>query len=117
MAPISFETRKLILQKWCSEKTSMRKIAKSVKCSVSGVRKVIIKFGNHYTIENLPSNRRRSGPADPIKEAKVVHLLSANKSMTVRLCAKKSGVSVGTVQNIKKRNQIKTYTLNFYLLF
>lgn len=109
MPSISIETRKLIVQKWCTEKISYKKIAKSVNCSISGVRKVILKFGDNFTIDNLPKSRRRSGPANPQKEAKVVQLLSKNKSMSVRKVAKKAGVSVGTVQNVKKRNNLKTY--------
>mgnify|MGYP005985300037 FL=1 len=64
------------------------------------------KFGNHYTLENLPKSRRRKGPADPKTEENVVTL---EKFMSMRKIAKKFGVSVRTVQNVKKRNGIKTY--------
>lgn len=109
MERIDIEDRKLILQKWCTGQFSLRKIANEVKCSKSAVFQIIKKFGEHHTLDNLPKSRRRTDPANPNVEEKVVRLLKAKKYMSVREIAKKEGISVGTVQNIKKRNIVRTY--------
>lgn len=109
MGRISIENRKLIVQKYCLEQQSMHKIAKKVGCSESGVQKIIKKFGEHCKLEDMPQIRRRSGPYNPKKEVQTVNLIQHHKSMSVRQIARKVGVSVGTVQNIKRRNNLKTY--------
>lgn len=109
MARIDIEKRKLIVQKYCRENVSLREIAKSIGCSKDGARKIIKKYGEHCVLTDLPKSHRRSGPADPKKEEKVLHLLKSNKSMSVRLIAKKSGLCAATIQKIKKRHNMKTY--------
>ena len=88
MKRISIETRNSIVQKWCSEKWPVRKLAKLFKCSKSAVFQIINKFGNHYKLEGLPKSRRRKGPADPKTEENVVKHLTSEKCMSVREIAK-----------------------------
>lgn len=109
MPRISAETRKAILLKWCKEKITLRKLAKSVNCSKSAVYQIIKKFGEHNTIDDLPKSRRRKGPVCKKTEESVVKYLNSGKSLSVREIAKKVKISVGSVQNIKKRNNIKTF--------
>lgn len=59
MAPISCEIRKLILHEWVHNKLSYRRLAKKFNCSKTGVEKIIRKFGEHCTLENLPKNRSK----------------------------------------------------------
>lgn len=109
MARIDQDTRFLIIQKYCSEGLSCRNIAKLVKKSKSAVYQIIRKYGEHHTLGDLPRSRTRSGAANPQIEKKCVKLLLSDESDSVRQIAKKLKVSVGTVQNIKRRNNIKTY--------
>lgn len=97
------------MHKWCKEGLSYAKLAKIAKCSKSAVFKIIKKFGEECTVADLPKSRRRSGPADPSIDEKGVKLLTCGRCYSVREISRKLRVSVGTVQNIKKRNNIKTY--------
>lgn len=109
MAPIKVNVRKLILHNWVYEKKNYRQLAQMFGCSKSGVAKIIKKFGENSVLHNLPRKVSRSGPANPKKEKKVLELLKQKKTLSVRQMARKAGVSIGTIQNIKKRNNIKTY--------
>lgn len=109
MAPISCEIRKLILHEWVHNKLSYRRLAKKFNCSKTGVEKIIRKFGEHCTLENLPKNRSKKGAVNSKKEQIVLNLLMNKKTVSVREIARKARVSVGTVQNIKSRHGIKTY--------
>lgn len=109
MARLSNETRKLIVEKYCKEKISYRKVARIFKCSKSEVCKILKKFGEHHTLEDLPKTGRKKGPVNPEIDRSVIDALKSVKPLSVRAIAKKFKISVGTVQNIKKRNNIKTY--------
>lgn len=109
MGRISLSTRRLILHKWFSEKLSFRELAKSVNCSKSAVFKIVKKFGETCSLEDQPKSGRKKGASDQKKELAAVRLLKSHKPCSVREIAKKLDISVGTVQNIKKRNNIKTY--------
>lgn len=109
MAPIEIQKRKEILRDWVNNKLSYRKLAKKYECSKSGVQHLITKFGEHATVYNLRRQNVKKGTTDPAKEQKVIQLLKAKKNHSVRYISRKGKVSVGTVQNIKKRNNIKTY--------
>ncbi|KAF2893866.1 hypothetical protein ILUMI_12307 [Ignelater luminosus] len=80
MKQISIQTRKLTLQKWCSEKLSLRKL-------------------KNYSVRN------RRDQVNARAKKNVVKLLESSKCMSVRKVAKKEVVSVSTVQNIKKKEQ------------
>lgn len=54
----------------------------------------IIKFGEHYTFDDLPGRGRKPGPVDPNLNRNVVNLINRNKSMTIRNLAKKAGTTV-----------------------
>ncbi|KMQ82498.1 transposase, partial [Lasius niger] len=109
MARIDLSKRKLILHKFVSEKLSYALIAKSVGVSKTSVYQIIKKFGEHGSVADLPKSGRKKGSWDQKKERKIESLLLANSKCSVRDIAKKVGVSVGTVQNTKKRCSIRTY--------
>lgn len=110
MRAISVETRVNILQDWMRNKTTIRKLAKYYKVSAGGVYHIIRKFGETGEVQDLPKAPKKRGTTDPLMDTKVVKLFEQNKSITVRKVARKTGLSVGTVQNIKKRKGLKTYT-------
>jgi len=110
MPRISHEKRKLIVQTWCTMKgISLRQLAKMYKVSVNGAKKIIIKFGEHHTLQDMPGRGRKKGAANLKSEAKIVKLLTNNKSISVRDVAKKVGVSIANVQKTKERHNMKTY--------
>lgn len=102
MAPIPLELRKSIVIKFCSQNISIRKIALQEGVSEGAVRKIINKWGEHATLSNLWWKMTGRGATDPRKERKVVDKILEEPSISVR----SAGVSVGTVQNIKKRNNL-----------
>lgn len=102
MPSIKLEKRKQVVQKWISEKLSYRKLAKKFNISKSAVEKIIKKYGNECTFDNLRKSSSRSGPVNEKKEKQVVQLLMGNQMYSVRQIAKKVKLSVGTIQNIKK---------------
>lgn len=63
MERIKLDDRKAIVQTWCAGKCSLQKIANMYNCSKTAVFKIITKFGQHHTLEDLPKSKRRSGPA------------------------------------------------------
>lgn len=109
MARISVNTRKLILQKYVKEKQSYSLIAKNVGVSKAAVFKIIRKFGQHGCITDLPKTGPKKGSRNPRLEKKATSLLLGKETFSVREIAKKVGVSVGTVQAIKARNNIRTF--------
>jgi len=83
MPRISHEKRKLIVQTWCTMKgISLRRLAKMYKVSVNGAKKIIIKFGEHHTLQDMPGRGRKKGAANLKSEAKIVKLLTNNKSIS-----------------------------------
>lgn len=109
MPRVELEKRKLIVHKWIKNKLSYRKLAKEFKCSKSAVAKIIKKYGEECTFKDIAKKNFRTGPANLRKEVKAIRLLRQEKTISVRQIARKVGVCVGTVQNIKRRNNIKTY--------
>ena len=110
MTRISFENRKLILDKWCGIKgISFRTIAKQVKVSTDSVRRIINKFGEHHSLNDLPKSGRKKGPSNKKLEQKVVSLYKTKKGLSVRDAAKKAGTSPSMIQRVKKRNNLKVY--------
>lgn len=110
MARINEEKRKLIVQTWCRNKDiSLRQLAKMHNVSPNGAKKVIIKFGEHNTLQDLPGRGRKKGAANPKLEKKIVELFSKNKSISVRDVARKVGVSNANVQKTKERLNMKTH--------
>lgn len=71
-------------------------------CFRGAVRKIINKWGEHATLSKLWWKMTGRGATDPRKERKVVDKILEEPSISVR----SAGVSVGTVQNIKKRNNL-----------
>ena len=90
------------MQKWYTGQYSLRQTAKMYKYSKSTMYQIIKKFGEHHTLEDLPKSRHGSGPENPQVDENVMRLLKSLNYLSVREIAKKVGVSVGTVQNIKK---------------
>lgn len=110
MARIDEEKRKLIVQTWCTQKgISLRQLAKMYNVSPNGAKKVIIKFGEHYTLQDLPGRGRKKGAANSKLEKKIVELLEKNKSISIRDVAKKVEVSNANVQKTKERFNMKTH--------
>lgn len=89
MARLSNETRKLIVEKYCKEKISYRKVARIFKCSKSEVCKIIKKFGEHHTLEDLPKTGRKKDPVNPEIDRSVIDALKSVKPLSVRAIAKK----------------------------
>lgn len=110
MKGLSIEKRKSILSKWCTESgITYRKLAKEEGVSVHAVQNAIRRFGNHYSLSDLPGRGRKPGPSRPNLDHKICKLLAAKKGLLVRDCAKKVGTSIGMVQRAKKRNSLKSY--------
>lgn len=110
MARINLDVRKKIVHNYCTEKNiSYRKLAKRYNISPNSVKNIIIKFGNTCNVENLPKCGRKKGPANLKLEAKILALMNKNKSMSVRDLAKRASTSVGMIQRVKHRHNLKTY--------
>lgn len=110
MSRIEKEVKKKVLDTWLSEKgITMRKLAKRFGIHHASVKTIINKFGEHYTLDELPGRGRKPGSSNPKLDRKVVSLIMKNKSMSIRDLAKKAGTSVGMIQRIKQRNHLKTY--------
>lgn len=110
MAKINIEKRKSVLFKWCSIKSiSMRKIAKEENLPVSSVSYIIKKFGETNTIHNLPKSGRKKGSFDQEKSRRVMEIIKKKRELSVRDIAKKAKTSIGMVQRVKARNNLKTY--------
>lgn len=62
MGKISVEKRRAIVHKWCSiPGLSLRKLAKLENVGVKAVRIAIRKFGEEYSLEDLPRSGRKKG--------------------------------------------------------
>ncbi|XP_065091905.1 uncharacterized protein LOC135712777 [Ochlerotatus camptorhynchus] len=110
MSRIENEVKIKGLDTWLSEKdVTMRKLANRVGIHHASVKSIINKFREHYSLDELPGRGRKPGSSNPKLNQKVVSLIRKNKSMSIRDLAKKAGTSVGTIQRIKKRNNLKTY--------
>lgn len=110
MSRIKKETKIRVLDTWLREKgVTMNNLAKRFGIHPGTVKSIINKFGEHYTFDDLPRRGRKPGPADPNLDRKIVNLINRKKSMSIRDLAKKAGTTVGMVQRIKKRNNLKTY--------
>ena len=86
---------------------SIRKLAKLFQCSKSAIIQIINKFGNHYTLEDLPKSRRRKGPADPKIEENVVNHLTSDKFMSVHEIAKKIWCQCRNITKYQKKERHK----------
>ncbi|KAF2883530.1 hypothetical protein ILUMI_22646 [Ignelater luminosus] len=76
---MNIETRKLIVHEWCTEGLPMRSLAKSTKCSLlTGVRKVICKYGEHNSLNDLKSRGRKRGTSCPRVEEKLKRTIYVN---------------------------------------
>lgn len=110
MRGLSVEKRKSIVSKYCSGNgMSMRKLAKEEGVSVHAVQNAIKRFGNHFTLKDLPGRGRKPGASRPDLDKKICKQFSGKKEISVRNCAKKCGTSVSMVQRVKKRNDLKTF--------
>lgn len=110
MSRIKKEVKIRVLDTWMREKgISMNEVAKRFGIHPASVKSIIHKFGEHYTFDDLPGRGRKPGPSDPNLDRKVINLINRNRSMSIRDLAKKAGTSIGMVQRIKKRNNLKTY--------
>lgn len=109
MPRVNLENRKLIVHKWVKEKFSYYKLAEFFKCTKSAVAKIIRKYQDEGSVKDIKRTSFRSGPANRKKEIKVIQLLKQERHLSVREIARKARVSIGTVQNVKKRNNIKAY--------
>lgn len=110
MGRINLETRKKILDDWCQIKgITMRKLAKKYKFSPAGIHKLIIKFGNTFSLEDMPKSGRKQGPWDLALQKKVVRMFLQNPTLSVRDAAKKAKTSPSMIHRIKKRCNLKTY--------
>lgn len=110
MGRIKLEVRKNILDDWCKNKgMTLRKLAKKYNVSPAGVHKLINKFGTTVTLEDLPKSGRKRGPSDPELQKRVVQMFNRKPSLSVRDAARKAKTSIGMIQRIKKRCNLKTY--------
>lgn len=110
MSRIEFETKKKILHTWCTEKgITYNRIAKRFKVHPISVKRIIEKFGNECSLKDLPRSGRKPGPSNPGLDQKVVNYIQKNKSASTRDLAKKFKTSIGMIQRIKHRHNLKTY--------
>lgn len=110
MSRIEFETKKKILHTWCTEKgVTYNQIAKRVNVHPASVKRIIEKFGKECSLKDLPRSGRKPGSSNPDLDQKVVDYIQRNKSASTRDLAKKFRTSIGMIQRIKRRNDLKTY--------
>lgn len=84
-------------------------IAKRVNVHPASVKRIIEKFGTELSFEDLPRSGRKPGSSDPKLDRKVVDYIRHDRSASIRDLAKKFRTSVGMIQRIKKRNDLRTY--------
>lgn len=109
MPHIDLKVRKDIVQMWCTiQGISYRCIAKRMNVSPNAVKNIIIKFGEHATLDDLPNRGRKKGPTNKKLDLKICRLNKENRSMSVRDLAKIAKTSKSTVQRTKDRNNMKT---------
>lgn len=110
MGKINLEVRKNILDDWWKNKgLTIRKLAKKYNVSPAGVHKLINKFGTTVTLEDLPKSGRKRGPSDPELQRRVVQMFNRKPTLSIWDAARKAKTSVGMIQRIKKRCNLKTY--------
>lgn len=110
MSRIELETKKKVLHIWCTEKgVTFNQIAKRTKICPESVKRIIEKFGNECTLRDLPRSGRRPGPSNPELDQKVVNYILKNRSASIRDLAKKFKTTIGMIQRIKRRHDLKTY--------
>lgn len=110
MRGLSIEQRQRIVNKYGSVKNiSMRKLAKEEGVSFCAVQNTIKRFGQYYSLEDLPGRGKKPGATRQDLEKKIVQQFAKKKGISVRDCAKKCGTSIGMVQRAKQRNSLKTY--------
>lgn len=110
MRGLTSEKRQSIISKWCTDKDiTYRKLAKDEGVSVHAVQNTIKRFGENYTLNDLPGRGRKPGPSRPKLDEKICKLFASKKGLSVRDCANKACTSIGMVQRAKKRNDLKTY--------
>ena len=110
MPRISLALRKEILYTYGTEKNiSYRQVAKRYKVSDKSVKNIVERYGEHYTLSDMPKSGRKKGARDPKLEEKLVQLINKNPTMSLRDLAVKGKTTVGMIQRVKRRNNLKTY--------
>lgn len=110
MKSLTIEKRQSIVSKYCSQKgISLRQIAKEEGVSLHAVQNAIERFGEHYTLKDLPGRGRKRGAFNPQLDKKICQQFIKKKELSVRDCAKKCGTSTSIVQRAKERNGLKTF--------
>ena len=110
MKGLSKQVRSQILNKYWTEKgITLKSLAKSFNVSISCVKKTIDRFGQHYSIDDLPGRGRKPGTSDPDLEKRICNVYRQHPESSVRDVAKKLGCSVGMVQRTKQRKSLKTF--------
>ncbi|KAF2879970.1 hypothetical protein ILUMI_26203 [Ignelater luminosus] len=112
MSQINIETRKLILHKWGTEGLSMGSIPKLTKCFLTGVQKVICKYGEHGFLNDLKGRGRKKGTSCPRVEEKVVRFLTTKRNLSVRNAARKVGTSINQLFRELKKDALLGRTEN-----
>jgi hypothetical protein len=85
------------------------KLAKRHKESQSAVVETIKRFGEHFTIKDLPGRGRKRGPSDPELDKKICSLFAKNRSVSIRDAAKNLGCTSSMVKLIKGRHGLDSY--------
>lgn len=110
MSRIEIDVKKKILHIWCTEKgISFNRIAKRVKVQPASVKRIIERFGKELSFEDSTRRGRKPGSVDPKLDQKVVDYIQQNRSASVRDLAKKFKTSIGMIQRIKKRHNLRTF--------
>ncbi|XP_058462483.1 uncharacterized protein LOC131437267 isoform X1 [Malaya genurostris] len=104
------EQRRKIVYKWCTERgLSLRKITKMEGVSENAVRNAIRKFGEDNTFEDKPKTGRKTGPANPQLDKRILKAFEQKKEVSVRDVAKKVGTSKSNVLRAKERLNLRAY--------
>ena len=110
MPRISLNVRKQILYTYCTEKDiSFRQLAKRFKVSDKSVKNIVTRYGEHCVLSDLPKSGRKKGARDPKLERRLVELIMRNPTTSIRDLASKGKTTVGMIQRVKRRNNLKTY--------
>lgn len=84
-------------------------IGKGAGITRQTARNIILKFLRDKTTKRLKAGGRCSGTIDKIGEKKVLGALKRNPGLSVRDLAKKTGLAKSTVQDIKCRNNLRSF--------
>ena len=84
-------------------------IAKEEHISIDSVSRIIKKFGEHGELSDLPKTGQKQGPYNTNIEKKILQIYQRKPETSIRDIVQQASTSIGMVQRVKKRHNLKTY--------